>query len=119
MLTYIQAGGWSMLIVIAFGLALLVTSTRFFFQARPERLAMIRALSVAMVFWILGGVAFNVTTVLWTVAAQPDPAGGLRVDWLIQGLGEAITPAGLGFPALGVTWLLVAVGVRRAHDLPG
>jgi uncharacterized membrane protein YhaH (DUF805 family) len=35
---------------------------------------------------------------------------------LIQGLGEAITPIGVGFTILAFVWVLIALGVRKAHD---
>ncbi len=116
MLTYIQAGGWSMYLVLAFTLVLVTAAVRFFLQATPERLAFVRAMTLAQLFCIAGGVAINVTTVLWHVvpAQETQP-----IPWhaLLVGMGEAITPAGLGLPLLAATWLLVAIGVRRAHDV--
>ncbi len=117
MLTYIVAGGWSMFIVIGFSLVLLFAAVRFFLKASPDRLAFVRAMTAAQVFCIVGGVATNLTAALWGVVREQDKTGVFHLDWLLQGFGEAITPAGLGFPLLAVTWLLVAIGVRRAHDV--
>ena len=57
------------------------TAVRFFLKVSPERLAFVRAMTLAQLFCIAGG-------------------------------GE-----GLGLSLLAATWLLVAIGVRRAHDV--
>lgn len=117
MLHYIQAGGWSMIIVIGFSIVLAIAGVRFFLKATPDRLAFVRAMTLAQVFCIAGGVAMNLTTVFWAVVPD-DEAKPIPLHALLVGLGEALTPAGLGLPLLAATWLLVAIGVRRAHDAP-
>ncbi|MEZ4403104.1 MAG: hypothetical protein R3B06_23980 [Kofleriaceae bacterium] len=113
---YLRAGGYTTWILLVLGLVLVVTAIRFARSPSPRRLAFLRALSVAYVLFTLGGVATNLTTVFYTVVRTRPPGGALDTDALLFGLGEAITPAGMGLTILGLTWLLVAVGVRRAHE---
>lgn len=116
MLTYILAGGWSMFLVIGFSIVLLVAAVRFFLKVSPERLAFVRAMTLAQLFCIAGGVAINLTAVCWNVVPD-DPSQPIPLHALLYGVGEALTPAGLGLSLLAATWLLVAIGVRRAHDV--
>lgn len=113
---YLRAGGYTTVLLVVLGLVLLVTAARFLRQATPRRLAFLRALSVAYVLFTLGGIATNVTVVLWAVVRAHQPGQPYDLDMLLQGLGEAITPAGVGFTVLGVAWVMIAIGVRRAHD---
>jgi uncharacterized membrane protein YhaH (DUF805 family) len=115
---YLRAGGYVTWVLLAVGLVLLVTAVRFLLAATPRRLAFLRSLSIAYVFLMLGGVATSMTKVLYTVVREHERSGQLSVDMLLWGTGEAITSAGLGFTLLGLVWLIIAVGVRRAHDTP-
>jgi hypothetical protein len=109
MLDFFRAGGFSMWIVLAFGLAILASSFALLRDPDPRRLAAVRALTWATVFAIAGGVASNLIAVFSYLARHDDP---LR-DALCQGLAEAFTPAVLGGMMLSVAWLFVAVAVRR------
>lgn len=113
---YFRAGGYTTILIVILGLVLLVTAARFLRQATPRRLAFMRALSVAYVLFTLGGIATNVTVVLWALVRERQPGQPYDLDILFQGLGEAITPAGIGFTVLGTVWVMIAIGVRRAHD---
>ena len=114
---FIRAGGYPTYIAILLGIVLLVAAIRFLMAAEPRRLAVLRAMSVAYVLLILGGVATNFTSVFYNVVEHHEKTGKLDPDRLLWGFGVALTPAGMGFTILGVIWLLIAVGVRRAHDL--
>jgi hypothetical protein len=113
MIDFFRAGGFSMWIVLALGLAALVLAFGLLRDPEPRRLGVVRALSRAETFAIAGGVASNLMAVFWHIAhddaALRDPAPAL-----FQGLGEAIAPAVLGFTMLSVAWLVVGVAVRRA-----
>jgi hypothetical protein len=114
---FIRAGGAPTWIAIILGIVLLVAAIRFLMAAEPRRLAVLRAMSVAYVLIIVGGVATNFTAVFYGVVEDHERTGKLDPDRLLWGFGEALTTAGLGFTVLGVIWLLIAVGVRRAHDI--
>jgi hypothetical protein len=113
MMDFFRAGGFSMWIVLALGLASLVGSFGLLKDPDPRRLGAVRALTWATVFAVAAGLASNVMAVMWTIAhdearvRDPLPA-------LFQGLGESIAPVVLGFTLLSVAWLVVGVAVRRA-----
>ena len=113
---YLRAGGYTTWILLVLGIVLAIAAARFIRGATPRRLAFLRAGSVAYVLFMFGGVFTNVTVVLWAVTRHRAPGTPIEVDVLLQGLGEAITPAGLGLSILGMVWLMIAIGVRRAHD---
>ena len=114
---FIRAGGYPTVIAIILGIVLLVAAIRFLLAAEPRRLAVLRAMSVAYALFIVGGVATNFTAVFYGVVNHHEKTGKLDPDMLLWGFGEALTTAGMGFTILGVIWLLIAVGVRRAHDI--
>lgn len=116
---YLIAGGYTTWILLLLGVVLVVAAVRFLRGATPRRLAFLRALSVAYVLFTLGGVATNVTVVLWAVTRNREPGKPFDLDVLVQGLGEAITPIGVGFTILACVWVMIAIGVRKAHDAEG
>lgn len=113
---FIRDGGYVSWVIIILGLVLLIAAVRFVIAATPRRLAFLRAMSVALLLLVFGGVATNFTAVFYGVVREHERSGELKIDWLLHGFGEALTPAGFGLTLLGVVWLLIAFGVRRAHD---
>ena len=107
MLYYLRAGGFSMWIVLAFGIAVLASSFALLRDPDPRRLSTVRAHTWGTAVATLGGVASNVIAVFHYIVRHDDP------DALYQGLAEALTPAVLGGMMLSVAWLFVAVAVRR------
>lgn len=114
MVELMKAGGWSMWIVLLFGLATLVAAGFFVFRRDLGKLALVRALGLATLFAIATGLCANVAAVL-TNAPEHAPDGHL-VEAVMLGLAEALAPGILGFTMLSISWLLVAVGTRRAQD---
>jgi len=113
---YLRAGGFTTWVVLVLGLVLLIAAVRFLVAASPRRLAFLRAMSLAYVAFIIGGVATNFTAVSFAIARAAPEDKPLDLPSLLYGFGEALTPAGIGFSLLGLVWLLIAIGVRRAHD---
>ena len=113
MVEFMKAGGWSMWFVLLFGLGSLATAILFVARRRVAVLAMVRALTLATVFAIAGGLCANVAAVM-THASEF--AGPDMVFAVMQGLAESLAPGILGFTMLSISWLLVAVGTRRAQD---
>jgi hypothetical protein len=109
MMDFFRAGGFSMWIVLAFGLAALVSSFALLRDPDPRRLAVVRALTWGSVFAITAGVGSNLIAVFSYVAHHDDGEQAL-----FQGLAEALSPAVLGATMLSVAWMFVAVAVRRA-----
>jgi hypothetical protein len=112
----IRAGGYSTWVIMILGLVLLIAAVRFLITASPRRLAFLRAMSISYVLIILGGVATNFTAVFYGVVRSHPDGTPIDLDALLYGFGEALTPAGMGLSLLGLIWLLIAIGVRRAHD---
>ena len=115
MVAFFVAGGWSMWFTLLFGVLAVVSAGFFVRRGQKRHLAVLRALTAATAFMSVAGCAADFSAVMWKVPKLfgDDPKLPLIV---MQGLGEAVTPATLGFSLLSVAWLLVAVGVRRADD---
>ena len=113
MVEFMKAGGWSMWFVLLLGLGSLVAAVLFVAKKDLGKLALVRALSLATVFSIASGLCANVATVMKFAADDP-PEGVVKV--VMYGLAESLAPGILGFTMLSISWLLVAVGTRRAQD---
>jgi hypothetical protein len=103
-----------MWMVLIFGLGTLVAAGVFVFRRDLGKLALVRALTLATVFAIATGMCANVAAVM-THAHEMAHENPL-VEVVMQGLAESLAPGILGFTMLSISWLLVAVGTRRAQD---
>lgn len=110
MLDFIIAGGFSMLILLALGVAILIPAVRFARNADPQRLSLIRSLTVAISFATIVGVTAGIAKTCHYVSGV-EPKDMLPV--LLQGVAESVTNVILGGSIVAVAWILVAVGVRR------
>jgi len=115
MMDFFHAGGYSMWIVLGLGVGALVVALGLIAVPDPRRLGTVRALTGATLFAIVSGVAANLTAVFHHIAHDDDALRAPAVA-LFQGLGEALAPAVLGCTVLSITWLLVAVAVRRDRE---
>lgn len=113
---HMRAGGYVMWVIAALSIVMLVIAIRFLLKPEPSRLAVLRALTWAFVLTVIGGVVTNFIMVCKSAAGELDRTGALDPRILIQGTGEALTPAGLGFTALAFVWLIIALAVRKAHQ---
>src|SRR5262245_455064 len=110
MLGFFRAGGFNMWVLLAVGIAIVATAVRFARNADAQRLSLIRALTWMLLFaTVTGFVAGLAATAKHTLELEPaDP-----VPYLLGGFAEScanlLLGGGIGF----ITWLLVAVGVRR------
>ncbi|MDB4956179.1 MAG: hypothetical protein JWO36_3748 [Myxococcales bacterium] len=116
MLEFFRAGGFNMFILTALGIAILIPAVKFARNADPQRLSLIRALTTAIVFCTIVGVASGLASTCHYVVTEPG-AVAEPLPYLLQGFAETMTNAILGGGILVVTWLLVAVGVRRMPSL--
>jgi hypothetical protein len=112
MVQLIIAGGWVMFVLLILLAVLLVVAVQFARNASAHRLSIIRALTTAVTFCTIGGVASDLAAVGYHVSHNP--------DWLkdalpnvLAGFAESMAPAVLAFPLLAIAWILVAFGVRR------
>ncbi len=115
-MTFFRAGGYPIFLVLLFTVLLLFVAGRYALKPHPRGLALIRALTLTLVFSAVAGVATNIRATLYGVTNrwEMNPETPLAV---MRGLGESLTPAVLGFTALSIAWLFVAVGERRRDDL--
>jgi hypothetical protein len=110
MIDFFRRGGFNMFVLAALGLVVLWTAVKFARNADAQRLSLIRALTWAMVLAsLVGFMAGLASTAMYVVRTEPaDP-----VPVLLTGFAESTTNLLLGGGLLVITWILVAVGVRR------
>jgi hypothetical protein len=116
MIEFFRAGGFNMLVLAALAIPTWITAVKFARNATPQRLSIIRALTWAISFASIVGVAAGLASTAHFVVnvpeAQKDP-----LPYLLQGFAETMTNAILGGGIVVITWILVAVGVRRMPAL--
>jgi hypothetical protein len=112
MLDFFRAGGFAMFPITVFGIALLITGIKFARNADAQRLSLIRALTTTIVFAMILGVASGLASTAKYVVTQPD-AQKDPLPYLLTGFAETMTNVILGATFVVLTWILVAVGVRR------
>jgi ABC-type Fe3+ transport system permease subunit len=112
MLDFFRAGGFNMFILTALGIAILIPAVKFARNADPQRLSLIRALTTAIVFCTVVGVASGLAATCHYVVNVPE-AQKEPLPYLLQGFAETMTNAMLGGGIVVITWILVAFGVRR------
>jgi hypothetical protein len=110
MLGFMRSGGYGMWFLLAMSLVLLYQSGRFAWRATPQRLSIIRALTLAQAFAAITAFVGNVIAVSHFCRANPDECG---LSAIVEGLGESIAPLSLGGGLLTLAWILVAIGVGR------
>ncbi|HEV7554221.1 MAG TPA: hypothetical protein VGO00_02135 [Kofleriaceae bacterium] len=105
-------GGFNMWLLLAIGIPTIITAVQFARNADPQRLSLIRALTWAIVFSMVAGVTSGLmVTALHVVRDDELYKAPLRP--LLQGFAESLTNVILGAVIASITWILVAVGVRR------
>jgi hypothetical protein len=112
MVDFMRWGGFNMWLLLAIGIPAIVTAVQFARNADPQRLSLIRALTWALVFSMVAGVTsgFMVTALK---VVRDDQLFKEPLRPLLVGFAESLTNAILGACIASITWILVAVGVRR------
>jgi heme exporter protein D len=120
MMEFMRAGGFGSWVVLAVGVATLITAGLFARRPDERRMALIRGLSRATGFSILTALSTNVGAVMFRVPTHPEWAHSPDVHLIVMtGLGEALTPAMLGCALLTLSWLVTAIGMRRLSERLG
>ena len=114
MIDFFKAGGFNMWVLAGLGIALVWTAIRFARNADAQRLAVIRALTWALVFSTVAGFfsGLGVTAVNAVRLRAEHPLEEL----LLWGFAESTANITLGAGIGAITWTLVSVGLRR---MPG
>jgi len=95
--------------LIAF--APLVASLLYAVKPSERRLALVRPLSLAAIFAGLASFMAGVIAVLTGISAPGDVAGTWRT--MVFGAAETVAALFIAFSSLAISWLLVALGIRR------
>lgn len=113
MIEFFVAGGVVMWFVLGFGLAALIGAV--FFARRPHelRLGALRALCRATAFASVAGFVAGVAVTLKLCAQLPPAEASSWHVYAILGLAESSSNLILGTALLALTWLVIAVGLRR------
>lgn len=101
-----------MILLAIVGVVQLVAAGRFAFGADPRLLALVRALTWAIVFAAVAGTAGNFIAVCHAIVDH-DEWLKAPLPYVLQGFAESIAPVVLGGSLASIAWILVAVGVRR------
>lgn len=113
MIEFFVSGGMVMWFVLVFGLAALVGAVMFARRPHELRLGALRALSWATAFASLSGfVAGLALTAKYCAQLPPADASSWHV-MLLLGVSEASSNLILGSSLLALTWLVIAIGLRR------
>jgi hypothetical protein len=113
MITLIRDGGWSMFVILAFGLAALLTAASYAIRPDAVREGFLQWMSRAVLWAIFCGIASDFATVCHYVAHDSSLTGDQLARIVLEGVGESMSPAIVGFAFLALVALLTAVGRRR------
>ena len=113
MATLFIHGGIGSWFVVLFGLICLVTAVLFTWRPDEGRLAVLRAMSLATGFSMLGGFVAGVAKSMDGCSRLPPEKRELLPVFLLKGISEASALLILGLALLTLTWLVVAIGLRR------
>jgi len=117
MLGFMRSGGWNMWFLAVIGGVMVWTAIRFARNADPHRLSILRALTVAVVVASIGGF-FSGLIKVCSFAGDSYNEFTSRLPLLVQGFGESCANLVWGGALVVITWILVAVGVRRMPQEP-
>jgi hypothetical protein len=100
-------------LTIAVAIAAFSFAVAYAFRPTELKLALMRPVSLAVLFTTISGLLGGWIAVLASTAATPE--GRLPVTSLYRGIAESLTVGFISFGLLGAGWILVAVGVLRRH----
>jgi hypothetical protein len=123
MMEMFRDGGFSMFPILAFGLIALGWAGVYAARGQRRPLGFVLGMMGATLFSTTVGVASDLGTVFKTLSGAGDDPRRLamasdtahRVEILLEGLGESMAPAIMGFALLCLTALLLAVGSVRVQ----
>jgi hypothetical protein len=111
MLQFFRDGGWSMFVIMAFGLFTVASAG--FYAARPDirHEGFLEWMSRAVLWSTLAGVASDLGTTCHAACAIQE--ANERSRTITEGAAESMSPAIMGLAFLAVAAFLAAVGRRR------
>jgi len=110
---FFMNGGFPMWFILAFGLASLIGAV--LFARRPDelRLGSLRAMSWATAFASFAGFVAGVAVTFAACANLPEAEASRWHVYAIMGIAESASNLILGASLLALTWLVIAIGLRR------
>ncbi len=112
MLGFMRAGGFNMWVLALLAIPALWTAVQFARNADPHRLSILRALTLAIVFCTITGFVTGLVATCHYVAGSPEVLED-PLPILLIGFAESCANLVLGGGIVTLTWILIAVGVRR------
>lgn len=112
MLQFFLNGGFPMWIILLVGLVAMLTAIRFAWRPTADLLGQLKALTRALGYAIMAATVADLITVCTRVPADPEMSREPAL-YVLQGIGESLSPVALGASFLFFTWILIALGLRR------
>lgn len=113
MLGMMRSGGYNMWVLAAVGLVMLGTAIQFARHADPHRLSILRALTIAIV---VASIAGFIGGLIKTGSGLSDTPELMLI--MVRGFVESCANLVLGGAFVVITWVLIAIGVRRMPSDP-
>jgi len=99
--------------VFVSGIGGLGTAILYVVKPSEGKLSLMRPFSLAAIFSALSSAAAGAAAVLRGLAASgPSP----NMSFVLMGWSEVLVPIYVAFAFLGIAWLLIAIGLRRAES---
>lgn len=115
MLWLLRSGGFPLVFIALFGTISLATAVLFVRKPTEHRREFISYMSRATLFSVGAGVSSSLAAVCIHVVRNPEWARSPDLHLIvIEGVGESMAPAILGFTLLSLTAFLTALGSRRS-----
>ena len=112
MIEFMQAGGFSMWVILALGLVTAVSGGLYAKARSKQSLVRLALFSVATLFASVAGLASDLATVFMKVPAHPEWSKSPDLHLIVMtGIGESLTPIVLGSALLMIAWTIAAAGL--------
>ena len=99
-------------VILVAGVGVFGTAVAYAIRPTEQKLVLMRPLTLAAIFAAICSSSVGAATALkFAGAAEPLTTKGVSV--MLMGLSESLIPPFVAFAFLAVSWLLVAVGMRR------
>jgi hypothetical protein len=124
MLAMFRDGGFSMFFILGFGFVSLGWAAWYAARGKKKALGFVFGMMAATLFSTASGVCSDLGMVFKTLAGSEDvdprhqsvgADTAHRMDNLLEGLGESMAPAIMGFSLLALTSLLLGAGAVRVQ----
>lgn len=113
LIEWLRFGGFPVYFILAFSVAGLINAVRFALSPSEARLGMQRAFTWSTVLTGVAGFAAGIATSCMACADLPPEQAAEWHRYLMMGTAESSTNLILGTALPGLSWFIVAIGLRR------